>query len=181
MMSVPARVRPENTRRSRRLLVLVGVLACGLLSGLPAAAGSAGALSVDVESLLAQPNLYAGQLVTIRGEVIGEVMYRGDRAWVNIGGQGSAVGVWVDAGLAREIQSCGSYGHTGDTVVVMGEFRIACPEHGGDPDIHALELHVVELGGKVQRPISQARWALGLGLLCVGFLLTLGGRHRAAP
>jgi hypothetical protein len=154
-------------------LAVAAAMGWGLLFAVPTAGGAVGTVQVKAEDLLARPDRYAGQVVTMTEEVIGEVMYRGDWAWVNIGGKGWAIGVWVHRTLADKIQTGGSYSHRGDTVLVTGEFRLACPEHGGDTDLHAFELDVVMPGGAVPRPASLLRWVLGLALCAAGVVFTL--------
>ena len=48
-------------------------------------------------------------MIVYAGEVIGDVMVRGDFVWVNINDGENAIGVWLDKELAREIQFTGSY------------------------------------------------------------------------
>ena len=113
--------------------------------------------------LVEQPKEFDGEGVTFAGEVIGEAMVRGDMAWLHInddayyvknveegaqlGGYNTGIAVWLPAGLAEELEYFGDYEHEGDIVEVAGVFNAACAEHGGDMDIHATELEIVELAG----------------------------------
>jgi len=91
--------------------------------------------------------------VTLQGEVIG-VMIRGDSALVNLFDNGVAIGVWCRAEDARKISVIGDYRHVGDTVLVIGTFHMACPEHGGDLDIHADNFTVTAIGRELDRSTS---------------------------
>lgn len=126
---------------------------------------------------------YDGMSVSFTGEAIGEAMLRGDHAWIHLnddayyeknieegaplGGQNSGMPVWVSADLARKITTFGDYKHEGDVVRVTGVFHAACPEHGGDTDIHAESLDVVQRGHTVVDEPKRAKlaWAIALSLV----------------
>lgn len=80
---------------------------------------------------------YDGKSVVYTGEVIGDVMVRGDFVWVNLNDGENAIGIWLDKETAKEIQFTGSYRAKGDRLEVTGVFHRACIQHGGDLDIHA--------------------------------------------
>jgi len=167
-----------------RILLTVGLL-CWLVGAvLPAtgaaSAGPAGGGSFPGEDtvltptgLTSDPGRYHGKPVTLKGEVIGSVMRRGDHVWLNVGDGVSAVGVWAPAQLGEAIRFTGGYASRGDTVVVTGLFSAACPLHGGDSDLHALAWRVVERGYRKEYPIPTWRWGLALSLAAGGALLTL--------
>ncbi len=131
--------------------------------------------------------LYDGTEIEFTGEVIGEVMYRGDGAWVHLnddaymernveedaalGGLNSGQAVWVPEDLARAITRAGDYHNQGDIVRVRGIFNAACPEHGGDMDIHAEELVVLTPGHAVVDPVATWKPLLALGLGTLAALL----------
>ena len=99
-------------------------------------------------------------------------MLRGDYAWITVnddaysmpqqgdpgkraqpGGRGTfagysnwGIGIWVTREQAEQISFCGGYKGRGDTVRVTGVFNRACSEHGGDTDIHATTLLLMEKG-----------------------------------
>lgn len=114
---------------------------------------------------------FDGMAVTFHGEVIG-VMIRGDFAWVNVLDNGYAIGVWVRAEDARKVSVTGDYRHIGDTVEVVGTFHMACPEHGGDLDIHADNFIVVAAGREIDRPISLPLAALSVVLMATAIFVT---------
>lgn len=126
---------------------------------------------------------YDGMTVTFTGEAIGEAMMRGGHAWIHLnddayyeknieegaplGGQNSGMPVWVSADLARKITTFGDYKHEGDVVRVTGVFRAACPDHGGDTDIHAETLEIVRRGHRVVDEPKPAKlvWAIALSIV----------------
>jgi len=95
------------------------------------------AQSVSSSELINNAKQYDGKVVSYQGEVIGEVMPRGDFAWANINDGKNAVGIWMTAAQASEISFAGSYKAKGDWFEVEGVFNRSCPQHGGDLDIHA--------------------------------------------
>jgi len=125
------------------LMILLFVLMLG-----PQAAFSQ---SLSSNELITHAKQYDGKSVTYSGEVIGDVMSRGQFAWVNLNDGDNAIGVWVSGILAKEINFTGTYKSQGDTLEVTGVFHRACLEHGGDLDIHAQTLRKLA-GGK---PVNQ--------------------------
>lgn len=143
--------------------------------------------------LVEAPDEHDGAVITFAGEVIGEAMVRGDMAWIHInddayyrknveegaelGGYNSGMAVWLPADLVTGIVCYGDYKHEGDIVQVRGVFNRACAEHGGDMDIHAVSLRVLEPGHAVVDPVrpEKAVWAAGLALLALG--LYVAHRH----
>lgn len=128
---------------------------------------------VTVSELLAQVTHYDGQLVSFRGEVIGELMRRGQYAWMNVGDPGGVIGVWAPSFLLPDITHVGNYRFWGDIVSVEGIFSAACPEHGGDVDVHAQRLSVYSSGVPRDIAPSVARWIAAGALLLLGVVLTL--------
>lgn len=125
--------------------------------------------------LINSAKLYDGKAVVYEGEAIGEVMLRGDYAWVNIHDGKNALGVWLPRDLARDILA-GSYKSKGDWLEVSGTFNRACLAHGGDPDIHAQAIRKLKAGRPVaERPnIGKRNLAFVLaGLLTILWILSL--------
>jgi hypothetical protein len=174
------------TRIAVALLLVVLLLTAGC-----AATGAPELSPNDVSSidLVESMKEFDGEDVTFRGEAIGEAMVRGDMAWIHInddayyvknveegadlGGYNTGMAVWVPAGLTEGIEYFGDYKHEGDIVEVEGIFNAACAEHGGDTDIHAQSLEVVEAGHSVVDPISSGKvaWAAVLGVLALALYL----------
>ena len=107
--------------------------------------------------LLENTHEHDGKQVQIDGEVIGDIMRRGKYAWVNIENHGNAIGVFMPIEMANKIKYAGSYKFKGDRVRVSGVFNRACKQHGGDLDIHAMELKIYSVGHKVEHPLKTSR------------------------
>lgn len=115
------------------------------------------ARTLSLTELIEDTKEYDGKIISFEGEAIGNILYRGNHAFVNISDAGnSVVGVWMTADEARNIKVLGHYGTQGDTVYVKGVFNNACSEHGGDPDIHAQSVSIIESGRniKIQIPVT---------------------------
>lgn len=114
--------------------------------------------------------------ITLKGEAIGECMNRGKYSWVNISDGSTAMGIWIKDEQAQIIKNFGKYGHKGDIVKINGTFNRACKDknHGGDMDIHASSVEIIEAGGSVTIPISNSKkimaTILTLITLSLGFL-----------
>jgi hypothetical protein len=92
--------------------------------------------------------------ITLKGETIGEGMNRGKYSWVNISDGSTAMGIWIKDEQAQSIKNFGKYAYKGDIVKVNGIFNRACTEHGGDMDVHAISVDIIDAGGIVTIPIS---------------------------
>ncbi|MFA4854711.1 MAG: DNA-binding protein [Candidatus Omnitrophota bacterium] len=138
------------------------------------------AQGLSSSELIKNAKQYDGKLVVYTGEVIGDVMFRGGNAWVNINDGNNALGIWMSASLAKEINYEGSYKSRGDSLEVTGIFHRACPEHGGDLDIHAQGLRKTANGRMVSERTNSDKRNLSLilgGALLLIWILTLF-RHR---
>lgn len=132
------------------------------------------AQSISSTELLENAGQYDGKMVVYAGEVIGEVMLRGNFAWININDGQAAIGVWIRRDLAEEIVYSGDYKHKGDWVAVSGAFHRACPEHGGDLDIHAQSLIRMGPGAPREEKLNTGKRELALvllGVLCTVWIL----------
>jgi hypothetical protein len=186
--------------------------ACLLLVALAAAAQQAPTASPGSAALVEDAQHWDGQVVQFIGEAIGEAQRRGDMAWIHLNddayglaiagadtplaGSNSGIGVWVESAMASRITSFGTYRRHGDLVEVTGTFHAACPQHGGDTDIHATSLRIVRPGYTTVQLIRSSRMiaaailaGLTLGLLFVNLLLDrrlesggrVPGRGRIQP
>ena len=114
---------------------------------------------------------YDGKLIVYSGEVIGDVMKRNEFAWVNIFDGQNALGVWMSAVLAKEINLTGNYKSRGDNLEITGIFNRSCPEHGGDLDIHAQALRKLASGRIVNQKLNFDKVILSLILFGALFLI----------
>lgn len=104
------------------------------------------AQSLSSAELINNAKLYDGKTIVYQGEAIGEVMLRGDYAWVNLSDGNNAIGIWLNASLAKQIIHVGSYSVKGDWLAITGVFHQSCLEHGGDLDIHAQAINKIRPG-----------------------------------
>ncbi len=113
---------------------------------------------------------FDGTQVSVSGEVIG-VLMRGDKAWVNILEQGYSLGVWCDSEDARGISYIGNYTNQGDRVEVEGTYHLACLEHGGDTDLHAVSFRIASQGHPVERAPNLLLVLLSLVVLALAIFV----------
>lgn len=159
------------------------VIVCLLLAASAAFAQPASAepRAVSSTEMIEQAAALDGQEVSYTGEAVGELMVRGDYSWINASDGANAIGLWIGTDMARQVKTLGSYRYTGDRITVIGTYHRACPEHGGDIDIHVSELTVVAPGTATKHVVERDRlWLvvlLVLLALCLGGLDLLRGRR----
>jgi len=108
-----------------------------------------------------------GKILTFEGEVIGDIMSRGDHIWINVSDGVNAIGLWITEDQAKHVTVAGKYDLRGDRVRIVGRFNKACPEHGGDYDIHPDTLVLLEKGYPIDHPVKP-------GLILTAIILFLG-------
>ena len=111
---------------------------------------NASAQPISSDELINNAKLFDGKSVVYIGEVIGDVMIRGEYAWVNLLDGKNAIGIWAGKDLVKDIAYTGSYKFKGDVVEVSGIFHRSCLQHGGDLDIHAQSLTKIIPGWPAQ-------------------------------
>jgi hypothetical protein len=122
------------------------------------------AQSTSSTELIEQAKDYDAKTVTYQGEVIGEIMVRGDYVWVNVNDGQNAIGIWAKKDLIKGITYKGDYKHIGDRIEVLGVFHRACPQHGGDLDIHAQEIIKVAEGREIKFILDEGKIKLAIYL-----------------
>jgi len=121
--------------------------------------------SVTSADLIGKAREYDGKSVVYSGEVIGDVMTRGNFVWVNVNDGFNAVGIYIPQALAKDVRTAGSYKKTGDVIEITGKFNRVCLEHGGDLDIHAENVKMV-IPGRAKAPgVDKTKKLLALQLL----------------
>lgn len=138
------------------------------------------AQSISSTELINNAKQYDGKTVVYAGEVIGDVMRRGDFAWININDGKSALGIWINYSLVKDIVYTGSYKSRGDIVEITGIFQRACPQHGGDLDIHAQAIRKMSSGMPTPEELNlkkRNQVILLLGALCLVWILSRS-KHR---
>lgn len=133
------------------VLVLTLTIFAASFSALPAFAEERNPdAPVSLAELIDNARQYDNTVIQFQGEAIGDILYRGSDAWVNISdANNSAIGVYMSAEMAGEISVLGRYGTQGDTLLITGTFHRACSDHGGDMDIHADQVKILNRGKAV--------------------------------
>lgn len=142
---------------------------------------------VNSASLVDNANAWNGHVVTFKGEAIGEAMVRGKMAWIHLNddaymwknieegakldGYNSGHAVRISTDLAMKIRFFGDFKHEGDVVKIVGTFNAACPQHGGDMDIHASTLQIVRVGHPAHHVINTSRAIIAGVLLVLALIL----------
>ena len=115
-----------------------------------------------------------GVVVTVQGEAVGESLAAPDGLrWVNLLGDGTALGVVMSAREAAAIAAFGEYRQRGATVRVTGTLQRGCDEHGGDLDLHATSVVVLDVGKEIPHDVHPAKFWLALVALGVALVLWL--------
>ena len=136
--------------------------------------GSVYAQSISSIELINNAKLYDGKTVVYEGEVIGDVMVRGDYAWINLNDGLNAIGIWIPKTLIKDILYEGSYKSKGDWLEVTGTFSRSCAYHGGDLDIHAQAIRKTGYGRAVTERLNLGKRNMFLVLmviLCLALIL----------
>jgi len=120
-----------------------------------------------------------GTRVTVEGEAVGESLRAvGGGRWVNILGDEVGLGIWMTDEMAEKIEHFGDYRYDGDIVRVTGIVNVACEEHGGEFDVHATEVMVVDRGQPRDTPVRPWRGVVGFVGICVALVLAQVYRGR---
>lgn len=127
----------------------------------------------DGSALIENANDLDGQVVVFEGEVLADITHQQDHFWINVLNQGTGIGIWITRQQRAQINQTGHYGMQGDTVRIVGQFNRACPEHGGDLDIHAETLTVIAQGTVLNSPLDRGRLTASLLLAAAGIVMTL--------
>jgi hypothetical protein len=129
---------------------------------------------ISSTELINSAKQYDGKTVAYEGEVIGDIMVRGEYAWLNVNDGQNAIGIWMDKDLTKDILYTGSHKFKGDWIEVTGVFHRACLEHGGDLDIHAQAIRKVRQGRQIIERLNISKRNLAfvlLGVLCLVWIL----------
>lgn len=151
---------------------------------------------VTIRELVENAENYDGQEVVIEGEVIGDLMIRGDEAWLTVNDDPYSVRSLVEGGdfaglsnysigvrLPREetegIRVLGSYKNHGDRVRVRGIFHRVDHASGGDMDIEGISLEVIKPGYPLPHPFAYWKLIVALALAAVAAYLGNIWRKRS--
>lgn len=152
------------------------------------------AWAVSSIELVERAKRYDGKRVEYQGEVIGDVMKRGDYAWIHVNddfystfesedvkilkGYNSGHAVWCRADDVEFIEHLGDHKHQGDYIKIVGVFNQACTEHGGTMDIHATRIELMKQGFARDYPFNSSRVLVAVFLLVLSALLFFLNRMR---
>ena len=108
-----------------------------------------------------------GKAVVYVGEVIGDIMVRGEYAWINVHDGNNAIGIWIGKDLTKDILYTGSYKSRGDWVGISGTFQRICSQHGGDLDIHAQAIRIISRGREIRERLNLSKSNQAIVLLVI--------------
>lgn len=138
--------------------LLTGLSCSLIILTIPQTVWAESPVLVNGNDLIEHARFYNGKEVIYQGEAIGDKMVRGDHCWINeLGEDGIAVGIWLTDDQQRKINFLGRYETRGDLIKITGQFNQACPEHGGDMDIHASNVTLLESGYPINHELSVDR------------------------
>ena len=164
--------------RVRGIRLMLATIVLAWLSATPAPAALPEGVMTPAEVVVIDRSL-DGSVVDLQGEAIGErIRAHGGGWWINVLGDGTAIGVWADDELAEVVDMFGTYQQNGDTVRVTGVVNVACDQHGGEFDVHASSIAVVEPGGPRDNPVHLWKGAVGLAGLVLALVLWQAHRRR---
>jgi hypothetical protein len=135
-------------------------------------------VSVSSTELINNARQYDANSVVYKGEVIGDIMVRGNFAWVNVNDGNNAIGIWLGKELAETIKFTGSYHSIGDRLEITGTFNRNCTQHGGDMDIHAQDMRIIQSGKVVSEELNTTKRNLVYILLAILFVLIVFVRRH---
>lgn len=131
-----------------------------------------------IGDLLRDSPQHDGQVVVVEGEVLGDVLNRGEMAWVNIGDGTGAIGVWTAAADLQDIVP-GRHGMTGDRIRVTGTFYRSATEMGGDTAIRAQAWQLTVPHSPQERPLTPLRAAFAVVALALAGVMFMLWRRRS--
>lgn len=97
------------------------------------------------------------KVISLKGEVIGDIFYKSDFAWINVSDGINAIGVWVPKKSTEKFSHPGDYTHRGDFIQIRGKFHRTCSEHTGEIDIHAEEIIILKKGEFIRHSVGSLK------------------------
>ena len=146
------------------------------------AASSALAI-IPVQTLVENGKTYDEQVVEIQGEAIGDILVRGQNAWMNVlAKDGNAIGILCSKEQAQQIKILGNYKNRGDEVLVTGTFYRFMKEQSGETSIKAQSITIIRSGYPTNHKIPQERLIFALFLLLLtGIAILYFQKENKAP
>lgn len=129
----------------------------------------------DSEYIIKNSNQLNGETILFEGEAIGDIMFRDENyGWINVNDGKNAIGIWAKKEELNKIQYLGEYKVKGDTLLITGIVNNTCKQHGGDLDIHAEKIEIIEAGYKINDvPNQRLLLVLRALLLPTGIILAI--------
>jgi len=126
------------------------------------------------ETLINKSNQLDGKTIYFRGEIVGDILRRGNFSWINVYDGSQAIGIYCQTKMVECIKFVGDYKNTGDNIEVRGIFHKSCKQHAGELDIHAEQIRIIKTGAKRKHPLSKSRLYLAISLLvCTALIVWL--------
>jgi hypothetical protein len=124
---------------------------------------------VKIRELYESGEKYNGKAVIVEGEVIGDLMGKGEERWINIKDESEdfAIGIIISKKEIEKIKNFGRYRIKGDVIKVLGIYNINCPKHYGERDIHALNIEIIKKGEKYKEEVNIKKIYLSFLLLSI--------------
>ncbi len=176
----------SHLTRKRFTAAVVLVIMAGALLALTTVALADGGDRVSSEELIENSDYYDRRTVVYTGEVVGEVLRRGEYCWITVNddfygqkpvreyqelkGGNTGMGVYCRSDMLEDVTMVGSYRTAGDVIKVTGVFYKASPQHGGDTMIEAEEVSVIQKGWRVKARRGYAGEVVALILLVIAAL-----------
>lgn len=113
------------------------------------------------------------QTVVISAEAIGEPLERAEGTWINVSNGSNAMGIWMSIEEAQRITVFGQYETLGDQLLITGQFHRACPEHGGEADIHLITMSITSPGEQMKTPVSFTKGLSAMGMFLFAAALSV--------
>jgi hypothetical protein len=152
-----------------------------LLTLIPWSRCAAGEIT-PVETLISSGAAYDGREVTIRGEVIGDIMERGGGYWLNVlSPEGTAIGVRAVRDQIESIACLGDYSHSGDMVEVKGIYYRYAQRLGGETCVVADEVKITRPGTEVSHPLSGGKILISVLLTLISVAAAAFMKARISP
>ncbi len=140
---------------------------------------ASGSELVSCQQLVNEAGAWDGKMVSISGEVVGDILHVSGHVWLNVNDGTNAIGVWGDSGLVEEFRIVpGRYETIGTRLNIEGEFHRTCSLHSGETDIHLTKAALLKDAEEVAHPVNRGRLIIASSLFALSMLLALPGRLR---
>lgn len=134
--------------------------------------------TVASRDLIENAASFDGREVKYKAEAVTAVLDRGSHSWVNLNDGDNAIGIWCEKERLAGVAFIGNYKNRGDILEVEGVFHRACPEHGGELDIHASSVKVVSPGFPADEAPGERRLKAAAALFLIALFIAILFRRR---